>query len=615
MRECRQGKESPLQPNGNLLRRGITVLFTSIRSEPRVFTAAAIASGIYALLTVATARVLGQVTDDVVIPALRKGSVPGPQLAEACFTLAAIAVVSTLAFLVRRLLGGQLQFRLQATYRRRVARRYIDAPYPWLQRRPVGEMLAVANSDVEAAWLPVARLPLLFSVVVLLVASTADMVLTDLALAGVGVLLFPAILWLNRTYQNLSAQHAITSQQYRGEVSAIAHESFDGSLAVKVLRMEDREAERFREAVHRLRRSNIAFGRARSFFEPALELLPSLAVLGVILVGAARIQSGHIAAGDVVHVAYLVTVITFPLRIIGNVFKDLPRSVAGFDRVQEVLAHEFSPEPDRNIPDHAKDMNSETLELDSVSFAYPGSRSRAVDRLGLTVASGEVVALVGPTGSGKSTVAHLVAGLMDPTGGAVRWRGADLRSLPREEACGRISLAAQQSFLFDDTVRANIALRGEEDDELVRQALRAADAEDFVRALSGGLDASVGERGGRLSGGQRQRLSLARALLRKPELLILDDATSAVDAETEARILRKLQESGLASAILVVSSRRSAIDIADRVAYMENGRILDQGSPLELYQRCSPYRTLIDSYAVSKSPGSQQQNTHTAGDL
>ncbi|MFE7465387.1 ABC transporter ATP-binding protein [Streptomyces sp. NPDC057499] len=563
----------------------------------------------------ATARVLGKVTDDVVVPALHKGSVPGAQLTEACLTLAAISVVSTLAFLVRRLLGGQLQFRLQATYRRRVASRYITAPYPWLQRRPVGEMLAVANSDIEAAWLPIARLPLLFSVVVLLVASTVDMVLTDLALAGVGILLFPTILWLNRTYQNLSAQHAITSQKYRGDVSAIAHESFDGSLAVKVLRMEDREADRFRESVFRLRSSNIAFGRARSLFEPALELLPNLAVLGVILVGAARIQSGHIAAGDVVHIAYLVTVITFPLRIIGNVFKDLPRSVAGFDRVQEILAQDSLSEPDEQIPRHTEGSGSRMLELDSVSFVYPGSNSRAVDGIGLAVAPGEVVALVGPTGSGKSTVAHLMAGLIDPTGGAVRLRGTDLRSVPRDEACDRISLAAQQSFLFDDTVRANIALRGEDDDELVWQALRTADAESFVRALPDGLDTPVGERGSRFSGGQRQRLSLARALLRKPELLILDDATSAVDAEAEERILRKLRDSSLTSAVLVVSSRRSAIDIADRVAYMAHGKILDQASPSELYQRCSPYRTLIDSYSVLRTPGSQQTKTHTAGDL
>ncbi|MFB6813461.1 ABC transporter ATP-binding protein [Streptomyces sp. NPDC056347] len=563
----------------------------------------------------ATARVLGKVTDDVVVPALHKGSVPGAQLTEACLTLAAISVVSTFAFLVRRLLGGQLQFRLQATYRRRVASRYITAPYPWLQRRPVGEMLAVANSDIEAAWLPIARLPLLFSVVVLLAASTIDMVLTDLALAGVGILLFPAILWLNRTYQNLSAQHAITSQKYRGEVSSIAHESFDGSLAVKVLRMEDRETERFRESVFRLRSSNIAFGRARSFFEPALELLPNLAVLGVILVGAVRIRSGHIAAGDVVHIAYLVTVITFPLRIIGNVFKDLPRSVAGFDRVQEILAQESPSEPDEQISRHTEGTGSRMLELDSVSFVYPGGNSRAVDGIGLAVAPGEVVALVGPTGSGKSTVAHLMAGLINPTGGAVRLHGTDLRSVPRDEACDRISLAAQQSFLFDDTVRANIALRGEDDDELVWQALRTADAESFVRALPDGLDTSVGERGSRFSGGQRQRLSLARALLRKPELLILDDATSAVDAEAEETILRKLQNSSLTSAVLVVSSRRSAIDIADRVAYMAHGKILDQASPSELYQRCSPYRTLIDSYSVLRTPGSQQTKTHTAGDL
>jgi ABC-type multidrug transport system fused ATPase/permease subunit len=219
------------------------------------------------------------------------------------------------------------------------------------------------------------------------------------------------------------------------------------------------------------------------------------------------------------------------------------------------------------------------------------------------VAPGRTVALVGLTGSGKSTLASLLIRLVDPLRGEVCLDGHDLRTLSHEAIADAVALVPQQTFLFDDTVRENVSL-GEDgiDDDAVWEALRVAHAEDFVRALPAGLDARLGERGATLSGGQRQRLALARALVHQPRLLVMDDATSALDPEVEARILASLRERSRSGGptVVVVAYRKATIALADEVLFLSRGRIVDRGPHAELVVRSEDYRDLVDAYDTAR---------------
>ena len=239
------------------------------------------------------------------------------------------------------------------------------------------------------------------------------------------------------------------------------------------------------------------------------------------------------------------------------------------------------------------------LDVDDVTYRYADSDRDVLKGISLAVEPGKVVAVVGATGSGKSTLTSLLTRLVDPQGGAIRVDRDDIRDLTHDALAEVIAVVPQGTFLFDDSVRENVTLGGDFTDEQVWDALRTVQAVDFVSALADGLDAQLGERGTSLSGGQRQRLSLARALVRNPRLLVMDDATSAVDPEVEQRILRALaartaDDNG--PTVLVVAYRKATIALADEVVFLDNGVIADRGTHDELVERSADYRDLVNAY-------------------
>jgi len=589
------GNDAEAWPGGRsaVLRRGLGVLGVAVREEPRIFAVAVGASAVYGVMTVGTAWVLGRVTDQVVVPAFRTGVTTGAALGAAAAAILAVSVLKAAGIMGRRLGAGLMQYRLQATYRRRVTRQYLRLPLAWHHRHPTGQLLSNANADVEATWFPIAPLPMAMGVVVMLVVATAAMLLTDVRLALVGLVVFPAIFVLNVAYQRRLSPLATRAQQLRAEVSEVAHESFDGALVVKTLGREDDEADRFRARSFALRDANIAVGRVRGLFDPVLEALPNLGILAVLLVGTARLTAGTLAAGDLVQVAYLFTLLAFPVRSIGWVLGELPRSVVGWDRVNGVLT------ATGGLPygDHepVPQLEPGRLDVRAVRFSYAEGGDVLHD-ISFSVDPGRTVAVVGPTGSGKSTLTSLLVRLVDPVSGAVLLDGVDARDLRRGGVAATVAVVPQQTFLFDDTVRGNVDLGADYSDADVRAALRLAQAEEFVAALPAGLDTHVGERGATLSGGQRQRLALARAVLRRPRLLVLDDATSSVDPQVEARILAGLRAADLGATVVVVAYRQATIALADEVVYIEAGRVVDRGTPAELLARCDGYRDLVTAY-------------------
>jgi ABC-type multidrug transport system fused ATPase/permease subunit len=584
----------------SILRRGFGLLVVGIRTEPRVFAAAVTGSAVYGIMTVGSAWAVGWATDHAVLPAFRAGKVPAGATAAAGLLILGVALAKVLGIIGRRLLAGVMQFRLQARYRRSVSERYLQLPLSWHRRHPTGQLLSNAGSDVDMTWQFIAPLPMSLGVLIMMIAALVSMVLTDPVLAIIGFLLFPAIIVLNTVYQRFAAPRLAAAQEQRAGVAEIAHESFDGGLVVKTLGREDLETVRFAAAADRLRDANIAAGRARAFFDPALEAVPNFGVLVALLVGTSRVASGAIQPGQVVQIAYLITLLAFPLRAIGWVLGELPRAVVGYERVKAVLDARGDMEfgTARAVSSSVSSSGAATVELEGVSFGYDGQDIlRDID---LTLRPGATVALVGPTGSGKSTLTSLLARLSDPTSGVVRLDGQDVREFARGEIPAQVALVPQQTFLFQDSIRENVRLDRDADDEQIWAALRLAQAERFVKRLPDGLDTVIGERGATLSGGQRQRLALARALIRQPRLLILDDCTASVDPQVEAAILSGLREAAgegtLASTVLVVAYRKATIALADEVVYMEHGRVVDRGPHLELVQRCAGYRDLITAY-------------------
>ena len=587
-----------------IITRGMRVLGRAIREQPAIFAVAVAGSSLFGLLTIATAFVVGQIVGRVVLPAIEQGSATAGALAVAAGVLLLISAGRVLGIFARRLGAGFMQFRLQAAYRRRVTRRYLELPIAWHQRHATGTLLSNANSDVEATFFPIAPLPFAVGTLVMLIGAVASLFVVDWMLALIGCAIFPALFGLNVAYSRRMAPRQARAQQLRAEVSAIAHESFDGALVVKTMGREAAETERFSDRAYELRDALVRVGRIRGMFDPLLEALPSLGTLAVLVVGAVRLRSGAVQIEDVVSVAFLFTVLAFPIRAIGWVLAELPRSVAGWDRVSRVL------EATGEMAYGSRELTSSgpaTVALSTVDFGYPGADGDVLHRVGFEVPRGRTVAVVGPTGAGKSTVAALAARLMDPGQGTVALDGVDLRELSAASLARTVALVPQVPFVFDDTVRGNVALGrpGISDDDVWR-ALRLAQADGFVAALPDGLDTMVGERGTTLSGGQRQRLTLARALAGRPRLLVLDDATSAVDPRVEAAILAALRGDG--PSVLVVAYRRATIALADEVVYLEHGRVVARGRHTELLATTPGYANLVTAYERAEAERERERS-------
>ena len=576
-------------------RDGFAVLGVAIRREPWIFTLSTLGSVLFGALTVADAWVLGWSTQHAVLPAFEEGHVSAGILWAVLGLFVGVAILRAVGIVARRLGAGIMQYRMQAHTRRAVTRQYLALPMSWHQRHPTGQLLSNANSDVEAAWGPIAPLPMAVGTVAMMVIAVVQMLFADLVLAMVGLLVFPAVIVTNIVYQHLAQGWATQAQQLRGEVSEIAHESFDGAMVVKTLGREGEEMERFAAKAHHLRDVNIRVGRIRAAYDPTLAALPNLGVLVVLGVGVSRVMSGATDAGDVVTVAYLLTIVSFPIRSIGWLLGEFPRSVVGFRRVRSVLqatgemeyGDQRTPLADRGV----------ALEVDGVTYRYVDDQS-LLEGLTFRVEPDRTVALVGATASGKSTLTTLLTRLVDPQEGRITVDGVDLRDLDRGRLAEAVAIVPQTAFLFDDTVRDNITLGADIPDEEVWAALRTAQADGFVAALPGALDARLGERGTSLSGGQRQRISLARALVRKPRLLILDDATSAVDPEVEARILGALRGTadGTDTTLVVVAYRKATIGLADEVIHLAEGTVVDRGTHFDLLDRSPAYADLVNAY-------------------
>lgn len=590
--------------DNSVLRRGMRLFALCIRGAPLPFALAVIGASVYAGMTIASAVVFGKITDRVIVPSFRSGNTRGAALVGAAAAIIGVAIVKAVGIIARRFYASRMLATVQAEYRRRLTRQFLRLPLSWHQQHSTGELLSTSNSDIEAMFWPINPLPLAIGVVVMLVATIGVLLATDARLALVGLLIFPAITIVNWRFNLRVKPMSMRAQRLRGDVSGVAHESFDAALVVKTLGREAAETERFRERSDALRDEMVAVGRTRAVFDPIIETLPTLGVLLVLLVGAGRVASGDLAAGDLVKAAYLFTLLAFPVRALGWVLGDLPRAVVGWERVDRVLR--ATGELSHGDLDPPMTATPARIEVRAVDFAYADDAT--LRGVAFDVRAGTTVALVGPTGSGKSTIASLLVRLIEPAAGSIELDGMPLQSLSAGALSRHASFVPQQAFVFDDTLRGNIALGAPVTDEQLRAAVRLAQADRFIDALPQGFDTLVGERGTSLSGGQRQRIALARALVRQPRLLVLDDATSSVDPQVEAAILRGLADSGTPMTLVVVAYRRATIALADEIVYVEAGQVRDTGTHDELMMRQPGYASLITAYDTPVEDGEFDQD-------
>ena len=575
-------------------RRGFRLIMRSVRAHPVPHLVALLGALGFVAATVGTAWLLGWITDDVIIAPQSERT--GPAVAAAM--VIGVSVASGISVLMRRWFLAMAELRTQRDWRRALLHRYIDLPMDFHRERDPGELLAHADSDVNTATMVLKPLAFAVSVVVLVVVTMVALFAAHPLLALIAAIVFPALAVISRVYTRMVETPSAEVQRRVGEVSEVAHESFDGAVVVKTLGREPIEVERMRAVSARLRDERIRVGRMRAGFEPSIDALPTVGAIVLLLVGAWLVGRGSATPGDLVLAATLFSLLALPLFIVGFFLEEMPRSVVSLERVDRVLDRPLEPsaEPEGNGP--VLPPGPLGLQIDGLAVRY-GSRL-VLDGLWLAVSPGETVALVGATGSGKSTLLETVAGLNSVAGGSIQLSGAALQDVPSRELHSAVALVFQEAFLFADTVTENVGLQWGRSPADVTAALDSAAAGAFVDALPDGGSTVVGERGVTLSGGQRQRVALARALVRSPRLLMLDDATSAVDPVVEGEILANLRRD-LDTTMLVVAHRISTIELADRVAYLAGGRIVATGAHEELLD-IDDYRSLVSAYEQAEVP-------------
>jgi ABC-type multidrug transport system fused ATPase/permease subunit len=574
-----------------VLRDGTRLIGRFVKMHPRAFAIAVGGAALYAGAIILASWVIGWVTDNVIIPILDEGEEPD-LLAAAGLVILGVAVVKAFGIVVRRTGAAYLTGATRRDIRNQLLAHQLTLRMSWFNRQAIGDLLAVADADTDQGTGVLGPLPYACGVSLLLVGTVFLVTSIDIWL-GVGAvvgLVVAIVIDVRGSWITFGMWEHV--QRERGRVASIAHESFDGALTVKALGRESYVSRRFGEASDDLRDRIITVLSTWTKYQVVMRALPQMLIILLLVVGASRVGAGAVTAGDLVTVSYLLTLLAFPIQLIGFVLWDLAGSLAGWRRVQEVLdADDFMSWGDTTA---SSDSGAAPVVGQTVAFAY--DNEEVLSDLNLDLEAGTTLAVVGPTASGKSTLGLLLARLWDPDSGAIRIAGRDLRQFARSELPKEVAYVSQNAFLFDASVRENVTLDGDFDDGEVETAIRLAGADEFVAALPAGLDTELGERGTTLSGGQRQRLALARALVRKPRLLILDDATSAVDPSVEAEILRALKSAALPSTIVVVAYRPSSIRLADEVVFVDHKRILGHGTHDELVETQPGYARLVQAY-------------------
>jgi ATP-binding cassette subfamily B protein len=455
-----------------------------------------------------------------------------------------------------------------------------------------GQLMARATTDLRNISMMLIFIPATGANVVMILGVAAVCLSVSVKLTIVAMITLPFLEIATVRFTKKTQPESMLLQQRLAEISGVVEESVAGVRVVKGFGAEDMQYGEIRGLAARAYEQGIRLARLRSTFNPLMEVLPTLGLVAVLFVGGREVVNGHLKVADLVEFNLFVLQLIFPIRLLANAVASMARGYASATRVYEVLSTEASivdPAHPQKLPAGGKGE----VRFEHVSFGYGGG-SPVLDDLSFTIQPGEAVALVGRTGSGKSTVGRLLPRFYEPASGRIFLDGVEIHDLSTRDLRAAVAIVFEETFLFTDTIRDNIAFANPSaSEEAVVQAAEMAGAHEFISSLPSGYDTMLGEAGLSLSGGQRQRLAIARAILAAPRVLILDDATSAVDPTKEHEIRAALEEVTTGTTTIIIGHRPATIALADRVLLLDEGRIVAEGTHEGLLATSAAYREVL----------------------
>jgi ATP-binding cassette subfamily B protein len=494
---------------------------------------------------------------------------------------------------VRRLVAGKVSLAVEFDLRQQFYAHLQRLDLGFFDGQQTGQLMSRATVDLQSIrfFLGYGLIFITQNLLTITLAAVVMLVINPL-LALVALIPAPFVILTATKYSQISRPAQQEVQQRIAELTAEAEENVSGIRIVKAFAREEHQLHRFQRAVARVFDQSIYTTRVQAFFSPLIGLLPQIGIALVLLIGGREVIDGSLSLGAFVAFYTYVGMLAGPMRSLGMALGMAQRAVASGNRMFEVLDREPAIQSPPGAP--ALPAGGGAVELRNVTLRYNGGSPSLTD-VDLAVEAGKTVALVGPSGSGKTSLVGLIARLYDPSEGSVSVDGADVREVDLDSLRSQIAFVADDSFLFTASVAENIAYaRQDATMAEIEAAARRAQADAFIRELPDGYETRVGERGLTLSGGQRQRVAIARALLADPRILILDDATSSVDATTEAAIKAGLQEAMAGRTTFIIAHRLSTVSLADEIVVMDGGTIVDRGSHEELLAGCGFYREIAE---------------------
>ena len=491
----------------------------------------------------------------------------------------------------RRYFGMHVSYNVEAGIRNKIFTHMQKLAFNYHDKVPTGELMARASSDASQVRLAFAIAPLATANIFLLLILSITLLTLSLPLGAIVILSIALVLWLASNFSSKALNVSLKVKEAEANMTTEVEEQLGGIRVVKAFGNEEYASTKVESAVSNIYDTSLDYLKLRTRFIPMFELIPMVITLAVLLLGGYLSINELISLGEFIAFTQYVFLLLWPLRITAWFLSEIPSSVSAGTRILELL-DEVPLITDNESTKTLPTDGVGSITFDQVNFKY--GKEKIFDNLSFTIDGKKTVAIVGATGSGKSTLAYLLPRLYEIESGSIEIDGININDLKLNELRSNVSLAFEESFLFSNSARENISLGLDNaTQEEVEKAALTARAHEFISLLPESYETKVGERGYGLSGGQRQRIALARAILRKPRVLILDDALSAVDASTEEEIRNELQAVMKNMTTLIITNRAPTIELCDEVVFIENGSVKAQGTHTELIDNIESYKSLF----------------------